>query len=400
MATDTTAPKPKPPLAVEVCCGHAGLSLALHAQGWDVRPVDWIGNAHHQVLPVLNYDLTDQLQVHKLLRIIGRASYVHMAPPCGTASQARERPCRTVSGRPPPKPLRSEAWPTGLPDLNGQDKQKVLQANKIYDAIALIMTTCHDKSIPFTVENPRKSHMWNYPAIATAINDIETWEVDFQACMYPDPGRDRRDKWTRLITNNATFKSLAVECDGKHEHAPWGQVWEGQWTWATKLECEYTEALCKAMATAATKLVSNKPLPTPLPKKGRRYPTRTQELIDVRAGVGRQTRHMHKAHVPERKPTRDVRIETDKDHDLQPGKIEQDIQVGPLSIPKGSLIESVSKKKVGTNRGHRWVTHVKYSPAWSTEEFINECKQTKVPWTQQAVVPEKTLKNEVHGGPP
>ena len=26
------------PLAIEVCCGHAGLSAALRIKGWDVRP--------------------------------------------------------------------------------------------------------------------------------------------------------------------------------------------------------------------------------------------------------------------------------------------------------------------------------------------------------------------------
>ena len=36
------------PLAIEVCCGHAGLSAALRIKGWDVRPIDWAGNEHER----------------------------------------------------------------------------------------------------------------------------------------------------------------------------------------------------------------------------------------------------------------------------------------------------------------------------------------------------------------
>ena len=70
------------PLAIEVCCGHAGLSAALRIKGWDVRPIDWVGNEHETKIPVLHKDLTDSVHVNQVLRMVKRASYVHMAPPC------------------------------------------------------------------------------------------------------------------------------------------------------------------------------------------------------------------------------------------------------------------------------------------------------------------------------
>ena len=76
------------PIALEVCCGHAGLSVQLQKQGWSVRPVDWIGNEHKTKIPVLNKDLTDTKRVEQVLRFIAKAGYVHAAPPCGTASKA------------------------------------------------------------------------------------------------------------------------------------------------------------------------------------------------------------------------------------------------------------------------------------------------------------------------
>ena len=68
--------KTSEPLAVEVCCGHAGLSEALHKRGWDVRAVDWVGNEHTPRVPVLEMDLTDQKQSARLLRLVKRARYV------------------------------------------------------------------------------------------------------------------------------------------------------------------------------------------------------------------------------------------------------------------------------------------------------------------------------------
>jgi len=92
----------KTPLAIEICCGHAGLSVSLRQYGWDVRPIDWAGNEHKTRIPVINKDLTKPEHVQQVLKLIRKASYVHMAPPCGTASKARERWAPTWNGRRPP----------------------------------------------------------------------------------------------------------------------------------------------------------------------------------------------------------------------------------------------------------------------------------------------------------
>ena len=69
------------PIALEVCCGHAGLSVQLQKKGWSVRPIDWIGNEHKTKIPVLHKDLTDSRQVEQVLKLIAKAGYVHAAPP-------------------------------------------------------------------------------------------------------------------------------------------------------------------------------------------------------------------------------------------------------------------------------------------------------------------------------
>ena len=52
------------------------------------------------------------------------------APPCATASRARE--IRRRSG-PDPKPLRTNTHPEGIPSLEGLDAARVESANKLYN---------------------------------------------------------------------------------------------------------------------------------------------------------------------------------------------------------------------------------------------------------------------------
>ena len=74
------------PLAMELCCGQAGLSAALQAMGWDTRPVDWAGNRHKTTILVLQRDLTDTAEVAKIIRLLKKVSYLHFTPLCVTAS--------------------------------------------------------------------------------------------------------------------------------------------------------------------------------------------------------------------------------------------------------------------------------------------------------------------------
>ena len=83
--------KGRPSIAIEVCCGAAGLSCALRDAGFCVKPVDWHGNRHQPPIPFLRIDLCaedGQRRLWELLRE-GNVAYVHCAPPCGTFSKAR-----------------------------------------------------------------------------------------------------------------------------------------------------------------------------------------------------------------------------------------------------------------------------------------------------------------------
>ena len=72
---------------------------------------------------------------------------VPMAPPCGTASRAREK----EDG---PPPLRSDAHPEGLPGLGPQDQKRVDKANAIYLFISEVAEYCQAHWILWIIENP------------------------------------------------------------------------------------------------------------------------------------------------------------------------------------------------------------------------------------------------------
>ena len=104
------------PLALELCAGHAGYTAALYDHGFEAIGVDWQHNQHDSVIPVMSVDLSSQTGQDLIMRIIdgGRVKYVHMGPPCGTASRARDKRVPAwlrKRGAPDPKPLRSDKFP-------------------------------------------------------------------------------------------------------------------------------------------------------------------------------------------------------------------------------------------------------------------------------------------------
>ncbi len=118
----------EPVCAIEICCGHAGLTAALVDAGSQGIGIDWKGNKHHPVIPILQLDLTDPADQEQLMHLLAthNVKYVHMGPPCGTYTRARGKPISAhllKAGCPSPQPLRSEQYPAGLPNLHDEGKE-------------------------------------------------------------------------------------------------------------------------------------------------------------------------------------------------------------------------------------------------------------------------------------
>ena len=122
---------PSKPVFLEICSGSAMLSYVAKEAGYHAVPIDWRHNRQRSCVHALQLDLRLPSSWSFLERtcLACAVAWVHMAPPCGTASRARE--CG-----PGPKPLRSMQHVRGLPGLSSVDQARVESANAIYDHMA------------------------------------------------------------------------------------------------------------------------------------------------------------------------------------------------------------------------------------------------------------------------
>ena len=122
-------------------------------------------------------------------------------------------------------------------------------------------TTCRDLSargVCWSIENPTNSLTWQYPSLRDLIAD--THEATFDACMH---GSHRKKK-TSIWANRSWFLPLRRQCDGAHDHLPWGKARAGGRTvWSTALESAYPKELAVAWAQCAAEACFGPQRPPP-----------------------------------------------------------------------------------------------------------------------------------------
>ena len=136
--------------------------------------------------------------------------YVHLAPPCGTASRARE----IRRSKHDPKPARSEAFPDCVPDLSRTDPvlhKRVMLANALYRLTGELFREVHRKT----------SYLRTPPTHLPCLQSV------FDHCQYGG----LKPKSTLLKHNMPNLSRLNQRCDGSHQHAAWGRI-GAQWATA------------------------------------------------------------------------------------------------------------------------------------------------------------------------
>ena len=133
--------------------------------------------------PVLRIHLGEKHGGELLWRILqqDKVAGIHLGPPCGTSSRARE--IRRSYG-PDPRPLRTDAQPDGLKNLRGKDLQRVQMANRLYSLTARVFRYATENGIPTTIENPSRSLFWKTQWIAPLLQLPQAHTVIFHHCMY------------------------------------------------------------------------------------------------------------------------------------------------------------------------------------------------------------------------
>ena len=136
------------------------------------------------IAPIVLADLSTQAGIELLMQWLSNPNVVgiFLAPPCGSASRARSIPVkRKRPGDPePPRPLRSNQYPNGLPFLCFVDRLKISKANKLYHLTAKLIQWAVEEDCLLVVENPQFSFFWQTSFIQAVVGLMDF--TVFQSC--------------------------------------------------------------------------------------------------------------------------------------------------------------------------------------------------------------------------
>ena len=243
-------------LILEIFAGSCRLSKVCRGAGLEALSVDKdVSRAENAV--VANFDLCNSSQYNSLVALIRaerhRLVHAHVAPSCGTASKARERPVPGLPKDRQPRPLRSTDKPDGLGNLTTVEQTRVNSANASYDAATNIILLLVELGVSVSVENPKNSLYWLTSMTQRLFAAVPNGHFTiFDSCMHGGA----RDKATKFWSYNPRtpsinmFQSLALQCNKQHVHQSWKPRFSnGMWIYPTKEEAAYPLLLCHRMAS-------------------------------------------------------------------------------------------------------------------------------------------------------
>ena len=236
------------PMLIEVFCGTAGVSAQFKLAGGRSVGIDHHIKRHKLKAAAVQMDLKQTWVQNLIFDEVssGRVDSIHMAPPCGTSSAARNIPISKKllkQGAPRPRPLRSHRYPEGLPTLKGISLAKVESANVLYKFCCRLALHCEKHGVLFIIENPENSLMWSTSSFKGLMEKFVFSVID--NCEY---GSEYK-KATGFLSNFSPER-FQTRCSGKHVHKQWqvARDSEGNWQFSTSKEAEYPTPMAKAIA--------------------------------------------------------------------------------------------------------------------------------------------------------
>ena len=180
---------PEDLLFVELCAGTGILSKTASKAGFRTLAVD-NNKTRAPSKSTVMLDLANPFEVDQLLELLDserdRLAVVFIAPPCGTASRARERKLSKWArkGFRIPQPLRTDEFPDMKPGLLGRDRRKTELANQLYDQVTRIALSMIDKGVLVAIENPTNSLYWKTSFFQSLRHAHAGFDVDFHSCCH------------------------------------------------------------------------------------------------------------------------------------------------------------------------------------------------------------------------
>eukprot|EP00435_Cladocopium_sp_Y103_P009898 s3109_g2.t1 len=178
---------------LEIFSGGGSLTRAVADAGLDtVEPIDYVNGPHCDVRRKASQEL-----ILKWIRN-GVFGFIHLGTPCTIWSRARHGV--------------KESLKTRCKEEDGLEMA-------LFSAKVIAM--CHKHRIPFALENPGSSKLFQFEPVLRALQGGRHWYVNFDMCQYGEPWK----KNTTIVTSHEPLCELERKCNhGKH--AVWlkGQV--------------------------------------------------------------------------------------------------------------------------------------------------------------------------------
>lgn len=152
----------------------------------------------------------------KLEEEIAESDLSHYAPNCATFSRAREIPLRNVKH--PPRPVRSEDHPEGIPiEIRRMSRKAAARLKRDTDMAVLSAEQAEKSAIAgkkFTLEHPGRSIALHLPSWKRLLERDDVHVIYYRTCMFQG---SRRKKHQVLISNEEKFiHTIGRRCAG-HE---------------------------------------------------------------------------------------------------------------------------------------------------------------------------------------
>lgn len=233
---------------IELCAGSANLSSVAQKFGYRVMPVVHKRNRHKPKCHIVELDLaTDHAwDVLRYILETCEVAALHLAPPCGTCSNARGIPL--PNGDPGLQVLRTEEFPLGVPDMSDAHRIKVDAANELYKRMGPFLQWLTEQGVAWIVENPTTSFLWQLEFFKEAVKN--GYFAHCHACAW---GK----KKTSFLSNRPNISIMEKFCEDvpPHQHDSWGVDASGGF--ATALEAEYPVAMCEQLVKVVDEICAD-----------------------------------------------------------------------------------------------------------------------------------------------
>ncbi len=144
---------------------------------------------------------------------LGASDLSHFAPNCATFSRAREIPIKGVVS--PPKPIRSESFPKGIPEelskMSKKSRKRIDLDTQMADLSALKALEAHSLGRGFTLEHPGNSLALHLDSWKKLLETHGVEKIYYHTCMFEG---SKRKKFQILITNRKCFREMNLLCKG------------------------------------------------------------------------------------------------------------------------------------------------------------------------------------------